>query len=283
MKLRLTLTTLVTILFMATACASEPTPPPRVPTNGDNDRLARQVQELYEENAAIREELTTLAAASQEQTQQQQAPTMETPIKPDLKPDQSIQNICERSPGAQRAILSRLQLNRCSSVDGQELFRIETIGVAGDLKAGDLDGLVNLKTMNLITEGETPSGIFADLVNLETLNVNAKGEPLPSNIFAGLENLKALHMRISTDETWDLSGILTGTTKLVTLEINTQPGLPDDSSPSQLNIREGDLAGLQSLEAINIYGVASMEGDPFAGLVLQPQIISGRFRNARAH
>ena len=266
MQLRLTLTTLVTILFMATACASEPAPPPRVPTNGDNDRLARQIQDLQDKNAAIREELTTLTAASQEQTQQQQAPTMETPIEPDLKPDQSIQNICERSPASQKALLSKLKLNRCSSVDGQELFRIEAISVAGDLKAGDLDGLVNLKKLNLVTEGETPSGIFADLVNLETLNVNAEGEPLPSNIFAGLGNLKALHMKISTDETWNLSGMLTGTTKLVTLEINTKSGTLDTSSPSQLNIREGDFAGLQTLDAITIYGVASLEGNPFAGL-----------------
>ena len=103
---------------------------------------------------------------------------MEAPIEPDPKPDRSIQNICERSPALQTAILSKLKLNRCSSVDGQELFRIEAISVAGDLKAGDL---VNLKRLNLVTEGDPPPpGIFANLGNLEALEINVKTDETSS-------------------------------------------------------------------------------------------------------
>ena len=59
MKLRITLTTLVTILLLATACASEPAQAPRVPANEDN-RQARQIQDLQNENATFREELSAL-------------------------------------------------------------------------------------------------------------------------------------------------------------------------------------------------------------------------------
>ena len=60
MKLRITLTTLVTILLLATACASEPTP---APDTGETDRLNRQVQTLQEGNKTVRNELATRTVA----------------------------------------------------------------------------------------------------------------------------------------------------------------------------------------------------------------------------
>ena len=60
MKLRITLTTLVTILLLATACASEPTP---APDTRETDRLNRQVQKLQEENKTVRNELATRTVA----------------------------------------------------------------------------------------------------------------------------------------------------------------------------------------------------------------------------
>ena len=62
MQLQLTLTTLVTILFMATACASEPAP---TPDTRETDRLSRQVQKLQAENEIVRNELAMLTIAAQ--------------------------------------------------------------------------------------------------------------------------------------------------------------------------------------------------------------------------
>ena len=263
MKLTITTTlaVLATVLFTTTACAGEsgPAPTTETPTastdTGETAGLASQVQELQDENAAIREELATLTSVSQEQPQRQQAPTMETPIEPDLKPNRSIHNICERSPGVQKAILSTLKLNCCSSVDGQELFRIEAIVIESNLKAGDLDGLVNLKTLNLEFDEELPTDILADLVNLETLNLESQREPPPAGILTNLGKLEKLHIYINTEEPWSLKGLLTGGNKLKTIEIK-----------SKVNVQEGDLDGLQELEEIAITYVESIDGDPFAGL-----------------
>ena len=276
--LKLTITTtlavLATVLFTTTACAGESVPAPttEAPTAnadpGETGRLASQVQELQDENAAIREELATLTSASQEQPQRQQAPTMETPIKPNLKPDRSIHNICERSPSAQKAILSTLKLNRCSSVDGQELFRIEAIGVGDNLKAGDLNGLVNLKTLNLSAKEPMPASLLEELTNLETLNLGFDEQPPPTGILNGLTKLETLSISISPDNTWDLEGILTGGSKLKTITINAENvhSLRNNVAPSKVNIQEGDLDGLQELEEIAIIGAESINGDPFAGL-----------------
>ena len=171
MKLRLMLTTLVTILLMATACASEPAP---MPDTSETDRLSRQVQKLQEENATIRNEMATLTAAGSEQQQTPATGTAvtgiskATPVELGAKPSRPTDNICNRSPAVQKLLLEQLKFPMCSVATGEELFRIEGIDFRGDLWAGDLDNLVNLKGLQVeILEGSLPENIFADLVNLE--------------------------------------------------------------------------------------------------------------------
>ena len=215
MKLRLMLTTLATILFLATACASEPT---QAPDTRETDRLSRQVQQLQAENEAVRNELATLTASG---TEQQQTPATETtvtdnpnteistptPDEPDAKPSRPTDNICDRSPHAQEKLLSKLNVSTCSTVTGEDLFRIEEMDFEGTLWAGDLNDLVNLKRLKLT---------YREL-------------PLPENILAGLHNLEALYVDIDLgnsgfksrgDEPWAPDGMFTGTPNLKVLKIN---------------------------------------------------------------
>ena len=270
MKLRLTLTALVTILFMATACASELAP---TPDTRETDRLSRQIQKLQAENEAVRNELATLTAAGAEQIQPPQgtpaaAPTAQPTEQPEEPEQRPIHDICDRSPSVQTAILSKLKLNRCSSVTGKELFRIEQLKISSDLKDSDLDGLVNLKELSISTkEKPLPVGIFANLVNLEKLSIGLGEEPPPAGILNDLGNLETIKIHISPNKPWDLKGVLTGANKLKTIKINADQGIIDYGGiPAKVNIQGGDLSGLQELEATAITGVESINGDPFARL-----------------
>ena len=242
MKLRLTLTTLVTILFMATACASEPTP---TPDTRETDRLSRQVQKLQEENETVRNEFATLTAAGSEQ-QQTPAPgtpvteiSTATPNELDAKPSRPTDNICSRSPDAQKNLLRKLSVPICSIVTGEDLFRIEEIDFRGDLWAGDLDNLVNLKELKVeILERSLPENVFADLVNLETLYID---------------------IETYNDEPWSLDGMLTGNAKLRVLRIETSLETP-------ITLTKEALEGLQELEEISIEEITSLDDDAFNGL-----------------
>ena len=243
MKLRLTLTTLVTILFMATACASEPTPPP---DTRETDRLSRQVQKLQEENATIRNEMATLTAAGseQQQTPAPGTPVTEiftpTPVELDAKPSRPTDNICSRSPHAQKILLNELSVRICSIVTGEDLFHIEEIdiyiGIGNEFWEGDLDNMVNIKKLGIRTEQPLPTDIFADLINLEDL-----------------------HIEIEHDEPWSLEGMLTNNTKLMVLRIETSSEMP-------ITLTKEALEGLQELEEISIEEITSLDDDAFNGL-----------------
>ena len=247
MKLRLMLTTLVTILFLATACTEEPAP---APDTKETDRLSRQIQELKAENETVRNELATLTAAGSEQQQipvtetpENETPTAEiskpTPDEPKAKPSRPTENICDRSPAAQELLLEKLSFSMCSAATGEELFRIEGLAFRGDLWAGDLNDLVNLKSLQVeILEGSLPENIFADLVNLEGLYIDIEND---------------------NDEPWSLDGMLTGNAKLRGLAIET-------SSEQPITLTKETLEGLQELERISIKGITSLNEDAFAGL-----------------
>ncbi len=175
-------------------------------------------------------------AASQEPTQRQEKATPEASAEKQVRREPTNQNICDRSPKIQKTLLTTLQLKQCSSVTEQELFRIEGLTIDTKLKSGDLDNLVNLKTLKIqIQEEPPPAGILADMESLETLYIYGRA-----------------------DEPWDIRGILTGATKLRSLRM--------ESGPQELTIEEGDFTGLQNLEEININGVGSLEGKIFNGL-----------------
>ena len=238
MKTKLIMAVLITILFTATACTSESTPEPIVREPEELDQLTKQILDLQAENTVIRAELATMTAVSEEElSQSEEVPIQESneaPLTLVTKPDQSIQNICERSPAVQNTILSTLRLSRCSSVNGQELFRIEQMEIYSDLRPGDLDGLVNLKNMKLQTQDNPP----------------------PQGIFKDLGNMERLEMGVKSDDTWELRGILEGKGSLEKLNI----------TGSEVSISKGNLEGLRSLEEIYIQNVKSISGNPFDGL-----------------
>ena len=232
MQLRIMLTTLVTTLLIATACASESAPS----DTRETDRLSRQVQKLQEENATIRNELATLTAAGSEQ---QQTTALGIPVAPNAKPSRPTNNICSRSPAVQKLLLEQLKFPMCSVATGEELFRIEGMNFRGDLWAGDLDDLVNLKSLSVeILEGSLSQNIFADLVNLEGLHIDIETD---------------------NDEPWSLDGLLTSNTKLRGLSI-------DPSSEMPITLTKEALAGLQELEGIHIEEIRFLDDDIFPGL-----------------
>ena len=253
MKLTITTTlaVLATVLFTTIACAGEsgPTPTTETPNasadTGETSRLTSQVQELQDENAAIREELATMTAAGPEQ---QQTPVTETPVteiftptpdEPDAKPSRPTENICSRSPAVQELLLKKLRFRMCSAATGEELFRIEELDYRGTLWVGDLNHLVNLKSLKVeILEGSLPQNIFADLVNLEGLYID---------------------IETYNDEPWNLDGMLISNAKLRALSIET-------ASEEPITLTKEALEGLKELESISIEEIRSLDEDALTGL-----------------
>ena len=240
------LTTLVTILFLATACTEEPAP---APDTKETDRLSRQIQQLQAENEAFRNELATLTA---EGTEQQKTPATETtvtenftptPDEPKAKPSRPTENICSRSPDAQKLLRDEVNLSRCAIITGEELFRIEEIDYRGTLWAGDLNDLVNLKELELeYLDVPLPENVLADLVNLENLDVDI--------------NLENPDLKSKADEPWALEGMFTGTPNLKVLKID---------GPNVNLIKEA-LQGLRELEEVSISQISFLASDTFSGL-----------------
>ena len=249
MQLRLTLTTLVTILFLATACASEPTP---AHDTRETDRLSRQIQELQAENETIRNELATLTAAGSEQ---QQTPATETPVteistatpdEPDAKPgrvEATTGNICDRTPVVQRVILSYLQAPYCRAITSEELNRITVLTIrAGEIRQGDFNGLDNLKTLSLALSEALPEGSFSTLDNLKTLSITLSEAP-PEGSLSTLPSLEHLSMTVrNEDDPWQPESLFGELQQLVSLEIDS----------SQIDVSKLDLNGLTLLTDLSI-------------------------------
>ena len=131
----------------------------------------------------------------------------------------------------------------CSVATGEELFRIEKLDFRGDLWAGDLNDLVNLKELKLTyLELPLPENILADLLTLETLYVDID----PSN--APLKSREA--------EPWALDGMFTGTPNLRILKID---------GPN-VSLTKEALEGLHELEEVRISTITSLDDDTFTGL-----------------
>ena len=234
------------LLTTAAACAGNPTPAPDAPTTSilpeEATKLTRQVQELQAENAAIQEELSALRTEIEKQPQgmMTSAPAEESQDQQSPRPRDPYRNICDRSLNVLEKLLEKLDVELCTYVTHEELFRIEKLDITGDLKAGDLDGLVNLKG----------------------LSVSTYTKPLPVDVFADLQSLEDLSMNVKTDEPWGLQGMLTGQANLKALQ----------AGGSATSLDKNDFEGLQALEAININHVTSLEEDAFTGLESLEQV-----------
>ena len=109
-----------------------------VPTATPDTVLKDEVNRLWGEIQNLRQDV-----AQVERQQQQGLPT--TPAK-DI-----VEDICDRSPAVQQAILDTLRLSSCRAATDAELFRIERLDVdsARSIKEGDFSGLVNLSHLEM--------------------------------------------------------------------------------------------------------------------------------------
>ena len=106
-------------------------------------------------------------------------------------------DICDRTPEVRDKILKVLGIEDCSAVDLAELNR--TLPLHGlmvtSLKAGDFDGLANLRKLTLHGCRLTtlPVGVFDELANLRELTMHGcRLTSLPAGAFDGLESLEVL-------------------------------------------------------------------------------------------
>lgn len=79
--------------------------------------------------------------------------------------DKQTPGICQRTPTFQNAILATLQAPSCAAVTPDELFRITRFSLEPNyrqIQPGDLEGLVNLQSVEIEANGRTiPAGAFA--------------------------------------------------------------------------------------------------------------------------
>lgn len=155
------ITSIALLAFLTAACADgAPPPTPDASLRADIDRLQADMEELRQEtpvptttpDTALKDEVNRLRGdiqdlrqdvAEVQRQQQQGAPT--APAR-DI-----VDNICDRSPAMQRAILEALHLSLCSLATNDELFRIESLDLDSvrSIKEGDFRGLVNLTRLEM--------------------------------------------------------------------------------------------------------------------------------------
>ena len=111
----------------------------------------------------------------------------------------SGQGICDRTPEVRDAILERLDTTDCATVTAADLARITVLSPnrVERLRAGDLQGLVNLETLFLKRVGlvELQAGVFDDLSALRDLKLHDNRLTfLPHGVFDGLRQLESLSL-----------------------------------------------------------------------------------------
>ena len=151
----------VLLLSLTLACAgAAPTATPDATLRADIDQLQDEMEDLRQEtpqptatpDTALKDEVNRLWGEIQDLRQdvaevqgQRQQGLPATPAQ-DI-----IENICDRSPAMQRAILEALGLSLCSLATNDELFRIESLDLDSvrSIKEGDFSGLVNLSRLEM--------------------------------------------------------------------------------------------------------------------------------------
>ncbi|MEW6055008.1 MAG: leucine-rich repeat domain-containing protein [Bdellovibrionota bacterium] len=112
---------------------------------------------------------------------------------------QAFVSVCDRTILVREA-LEVFFRRGCGTITEKDLLQIERLKIYGGkaseppLKAGDFDGLREVKLLRLIGSGSgLPSGIFSGLDKLETLTIeDSKLSIIPDDMFSKLENLKWL-------------------------------------------------------------------------------------------
>ena len=230
------LITLILMLTLACSGGDDPTPAPE--TDRTQQELLDTIDQMNNEVRNLREEVEGLQRVGETEQPRNQAtempPTQTTdtpqPGSPTLPPPPEVsntENICDRSPGAQQALLSNLKISSCKAVTTEEIYRI-----TGNIKpafstsprAGDFLGLVNVTHLEIhISTGVDPAEI-------------------PTNAFYGMERLKSLIIYVRAETTFR-DGAFQGLPSLTELTI-------DAEAPTTMET--GSLSGMPSLEKLDI-------------------------------
>ena len=209
---------MVALILMLTLACSGDDPTPALETDRTQQELLRTIDRMDSEMKALQQEMEE----SKETRDADEASASE---------EQTTPGICGRTPMVQEVILQTLRASSCRFVTNEELYRItEFRNLSGDyegwgqFKAGDLDGLVNLKEIwiggdftlpagtfkgagisQLQLSGVTLSpGVFEGMVAIGSLSIYGMEEfpTLDAKVFAGLREF-AIHFN---DPFSDLAG-----------------------------------------------------------------------------
>ena len=195
------LTTIIAIL----ACSSDHTQPTSRPLKQDDSP-----EQTIEAMAIQISALQTKSVGADKERQTAQLQTVGQPIPTHLPgtpaatnpPDQlaiaapSGTGICSRSPAVQQAILLTLRTSSCRLITTEELYRIthflnlrgdKTSPDLGELKAGDLHGLVNLETLEISGDYILPRETFA---GTEIKNLSLSGVKVTPGTFDGMASME---------------------------------------------------------------------------------------------
>ena len=168
--------------------------------------------------SSTRQPAAATATATATAPTKPQAPTATAlPTPPRAVP---TDNICRRNPGVQKALIDRLKISSCRIITNDELFRLDgdmTIRIYGSLAPGDLNGLVNLKSLEI-----------------EILTDEGENSKIPANTFSGMAKLSRLTIsRSGKGNTTIEPGALNGLDKLETLSITGSVRLTISASPAE--------------------------------------------------
>ena len=228
---------LALILMLTLACSGDdPTPAPE--TERAQQELLERIQQQSNEVRDLREEVEQLRRSDETEQPSAQAtelpPTQTTetiqPSSQTLPPPPEVsttENICDRSPEAQQALLRNLKISSCKAVTTEEIYRITnkldpSFGTSP--RAGDFLGLVN------VTHAE--------------IHIREEADPaeIPANAFYGMERLKSLIIYVRAETTFR-DGAFQGLPSLTALTI-------DADAPTTMET--GSLSGMPSLEKLDI-------------------------------
>ena len=229
---------LIALILMLTLACSGDDSPAAPDTDRAQQELLERIDQQSNEVRDLREEVEQLRRS--DETEQPSAQATELPptqatetIQPSsltLPPPpevSSTENICDRSPEAQQALLRNLKISSCKAVTTEEIYRITnkldpSFGTSP--RAGDFLGLVN------VTHAE--------------IHIREEADPaeIPANAFYGMERLKSLSIYVRAETTFR-DGAFQGLPSLTALTI-------DADAPTTMET--GSLSGMPSLERLDI-------------------------------
>ena len=279
---------LVLTLMLTLACSGDDSPA-APDTDRSQQELLERFDQMSNEVRDLREEVKGLQRVDETEQPSPQAtelpPTQldqpkETiqPVSPTLPPPpevSSTENICDRSPAAQQALLRNLKISSCKAVTTEEIYRITnkldpSFGISP--RAGDFLGLVNVTHAEIhIREeadpAEIPANAFYGMERLKSLIIYVRAETtFRDGAFQGLPSLTVLAIEAdapTTMETGSLSGMPSLTALIIdadaptTMETGSLSAMPSLEKLEMImitpgHVMAGALRGLPNLEALTL-------------------------------